>query len=324
MKKTILLILAILPIVLIVVIAIAGRMLSLYQNIPVERVEFINGEGEPFGETHLVISQGETEAAAIRIYPELASNKNVTYSSSDESVCTVDANGNVKGEHYGSAVITVKTEDGNKMAMLNVRVTADYPVDVYFVSKGDLTQDLETLTLLTGEQYTLDVVVETTAALDQYKRVRFSSDNLAVVTVDPYTGKLLALSEGTATVTVTSEYNPTLTDTVTVVVEAGQLPLEFDFEGVDEINRPNADEPNLYTLSVRSIDLLSYLRVREDIDAADVRWEIRSGNQYATVENGVLTFRDSAPNFASAVIRVYVAGNPAYTLEAEIIYFPQN
>ena len=135
MKKTILLILAILPIVLIVVIAIAGRMLSLYQNIPVERVEFINGEGEPFGETHLVISQGETEAAAIRIYPELASNKNVTYSSSDESVCTVDANGNVKGEHYGSAVITVKTEDGNKMAMLNVRVTADYPVDVYLSAR---------------------------------------------------------------------------------------------------------------------------------------------------------------------------------------------
>jgi len=113
-------------------------------------------------------------------------------------------------------------------------------------------------------------------------------------------------------------------DNLTVTLYHTGKDLEFDFEGADEINRPNADEPNLYTLSVRSIDLLPYLRVREDIDAADVRWEIRSGNQYATVENGMLTFGDSAQRFASVVVRVYVAGNPAYTLEAEIIYFPQN
>ena len=53
MKKTILLILAVLPIVLLVVIAFAGQILSIYQHIPVERVEFVDRFNSAYTDQHV-------------------------------------------------------------------------------------------------------------------------------------------------------------------------------------------------------------------------------------------------------------------------------
>lgn len=46
------------------------------------------------------------------VFPINAHNKNVTFESSDESVATVDDKGFVRGISQGSAIITVRTEDG--------------------------------------------------------------------------------------------------------------------------------------------------------------------------------------------------------------------
>ena len=315
MKKTILLILAILPIVLIVVISVAGRMLSYYQHIPVERVEFVTENGEPFGGSDFILNQGDTKSCAIRIYPELASNKDVTFISSDESVCTVDKDGNITGVHYGSATVTVKTDDGNKMAMLSVRVTADYPVGVIFIDKDG--NDMESLTLLVDEQYSLKVIVETTAALDKYKKVTYSSSNPAVVSVD-VTGKITALAEGTVTITVTTEYGG-YTDTILVTVEPGELPLTFDLSQAPGVTYFPGSKT--YQISTNTIDLLSYLLIREDIDPADVHLEIISGSSSATLTDGVLQI-----NQASVItVRAYVGSRtaPHYFTEINIGYIPQ-
>ena len=313
MKKTLLLILALLPIVLIVVISVAGRMLSYYQHIPVERVEFITEAGDPFGENDFILNQGDTKSCAIRIYPELASDKDVTYTSSNEAVCTVDKNGNITGVHYGSATVTVKTDDGNKIAMLNVRVTADYPVGVIIVDKD--SNDLEDLTLLIDEQYSLKIIVETTAALDKYKKVTYTSSNPAVVSVD-VTGKITALAEGTATITVTTEYG-SYTDTLLVTVEPGQLPLAFDFSGAPDVTQYG----DVYAIDNGSINLLNYLLIREDINPADVHLEITSGSTDAALENGVLTIHKANV----ITVRAYVgnADAPEYFVEVNIGYIPQ-
>ena len=131
MKKTIILILVLLPIVLLAVIAMAGRVLSLINHISVESVEFVDRIGTPYtNEIEFVVPQGGTKDTKIRIYPELASNKKVTYTSSNTDVCTVDESGIITGVHWGKAVVTVKTQDSSRVAMLNVLVSADVPVGV--------------------------------------------------------------------------------------------------------------------------------------------------------------------------------------------------
>lgn len=59
------------------------------------------------------IEIGKTISLVAEVTPANATNKAVSWSSSDENVATVDSNGIVKGKANGSAIITVKTEDGD-------------------------------------------------------------------------------------------------------------------------------------------------------------------------------------------------------------------
>lgn len=56
------------------------------------------------------------------INPDNATNKNVTWKSSDDKIATVDANGKVTGVKVGKATITVTTEDGSETATCEVTV----------------------------------------------------------------------------------------------------------------------------------------------------------------------------------------------------------
>ena len=93
MKKTIFLILAILPIVLLVVIAFAGYAFQKLDYISVERVEFVDRVGSAYtDETVFKVDQGSSKETSVVVYPKLATNQRVTYRSLDPSICTVDAN----------------------------------------------------------------------------------------------------------------------------------------------------------------------------------------------------------------------------------------
>lgn len=66
------------------------------------------------------------------VLPDTAYNRNVTFSSSDETIATVDENGRVTGITQGQAIITVTTEEGGYQANCTVTVTEDVPpVDLY-------------------------------------------------------------------------------------------------------------------------------------------------------------------------------------------------
>ena len=67
---------------------------------------------------------GGTEQLTSTIQPSNATNQNVTWTSSNSSVATVNNNGLVTAMAAGSAIITVKTVDGNKTATCSVSVTA--------------------------------------------------------------------------------------------------------------------------------------------------------------------------------------------------------
>ena len=72
--------------------------------------------------TSLTINVNGSGSLSAIVSPSDATNKAVTWSSSNESVALVSSKGKVVGVGVGSAVITVTTQDGNKTAMANVTV----------------------------------------------------------------------------------------------------------------------------------------------------------------------------------------------------------
>lgn len=87
-------------------------------TVPVESISVIGIENNT-----LSLSPGSTHAITANIIPADATNKNVTYSSSDPSVASVDSLGSVIAHRTGSATITLTTVDGNKTASFTVVVS---------------------------------------------------------------------------------------------------------------------------------------------------------------------------------------------------------
>ncbi len=74
--------------------------------------------------TTLSLSVGGTSKLTATVAPSNATNKNVTWASSNTAVATVDASGTVTGVAAGTANITVTTADGKKTATCAVTVTS--------------------------------------------------------------------------------------------------------------------------------------------------------------------------------------------------------
>ena len=72
--------------------------------------------------TDLIV--GDEVQFTYKVLPENATNKNVSFTSSDTSVATVSNTGLVTAKKKGTAVITVTTEDGNKSFSVKIDVTA--------------------------------------------------------------------------------------------------------------------------------------------------------------------------------------------------------
>ncbi|MGX9931958.1 Ig-like domain-containing protein [Virgibacillus salarius] len=69
------------------------------------------------------LEEGATQQLTETISPSNATDKGVTWSSSDEAVATVDSNGLVTAVAEGNATITVTTNDGSFTASCDVTVT---------------------------------------------------------------------------------------------------------------------------------------------------------------------------------------------------------
>lgn len=69
------------------------------------------------------VELGKTLTLEVTFNPTTATNKIVTWSSSDESVATVDNNGKITPKKAGSTIITVTSQDGGKKATCTVTVT---------------------------------------------------------------------------------------------------------------------------------------------------------------------------------------------------------
>jgi hypothetical protein len=68
------------------------------------------------------LKRGENVTLSVAVFPANATDKTVTWSSSDPGIATVDEDGTVTGVGLGDAVITVTTTDGGKSAEFKVTI----------------------------------------------------------------------------------------------------------------------------------------------------------------------------------------------------------
>ena len=143
-------------------------------------VDPVQAMGVTLDKTSASVKLGKTITLTATVTPADAANQNVTWSSSDTSVATVN-NGVVTGVATGNAKITVTTEDGSHTASCAVTVTTSLP-PVLIADFNDITSLDGTI----SAHYASHVVTPT------------KNDNMYIELIsDPYSdGKCVAVSDG--------------------------------------------------------------------------------------------------------------------------------
>lgn len=131
------------------------------------------------------------------VEPENATYKNVTWSSSNEKIATVDKDGIIKAIDVGTATVTAKTADPKNAD----RVLATATVTVGSAVTGLEISGLENGQLATGGYVRLVPVIKPENATN--KKVTWASSNEKILTVDA-AGNVRAVGKGTATITCTA------------------------------------------------------------------------------------------------------------------------
>ncbi len=170
--------------------------------------EVVNVTGITLSPTTKTMYAGESSMLMPTVTPDNATNRSVTWTSSDPTIASVDENGMVKAIKKGTATITAKTDDGGFTATC-----------VITVNEGDkkvtgITLTPTTNTIKPGDSFIITPTVTPSDAAD--KSVTWSSSDSSIARVDS-TGKVTALKAGTVTITATTNdggYKATCTVTV--------------------------------------------------------------------------------------------------------------
>ena len=230
--------------------------------------------GISLDKTALSLVVGDTEVLTAAVMPADATDKTVTWTSSDTAIATVE-NGIVTAKKAGTAVVIATTSNG-KAATCTVTVRNSS------VIAAGVTLDKSTMSLVVGNMGVLTATVVPDDTTD--KSVMWSSSDPSVATVE--NGRVTAVGEGTATITVTTSNGKTATCTVTVTTSV------IDVTGVT-LNKTEL------SLTVGGSATLTATVTPADATDTSVTW-YSSNPSVVTVENGVVTARGAG----SAIVTV--------------------
>lgn len=96
---------------------------------PVSGAPSIAVTGVSLNQTSLTMTVGDIRTLTATVIPSNATDKSVTWSSSNTSVATVSSSGVVTAKAAGKATITVTTNDGRKVATCQVSIPNTEPID---------------------------------------------------------------------------------------------------------------------------------------------------------------------------------------------------
>ncbi len=160
-------------------------------------------ELEPYPEHTMKV--GETVQMKATVIPETATDARLTWTSSDESIITVDQYGLVTAVGMGSAIVTATTTNGIEERCVITVLTPAAGIELNYT----------TITVKKGTIFYLSAKVFPEDAYD--KSVTFTSEDDSIATVDA-DGTVTTLKVGTVEILVTSNDNPEISEICTVIV----------------------------------------------------------------------------------------------------------
>ncbi|MBQ2872472.1 MAG: Ig domain-containing protein [Bacilli bacterium] len=182
----------------------------------------------------LKLTTGDTQTLKVTINPSYAENKNVIWSSSDESIAKVE-NGTIKALSPGTAEIKVITEDGNKEALCKVTV-ASPPIKGISFAEESQTVYVRSETILTPLADPENAFLENAI---------WTSSNEEIATVTE--GVVKALSLGETTITVSNQDNSLNASINIIVINKPKEKLNITIDGYDLKFNPDVKD---YTLEI--------------------------------------------------------------------------
>ncbi len=168
--------------------------------------------GISLNKNNTILYKNEQEQLTVSFTPSDATETDIEWSSSNESVATVDANGMVTAHALGTATITATsygTITGEPISVICVVEVHNYVESINIdVNPHELTMDR-------GDQMTLTATVLPENA---YKGVSWTSSDPSVATVDEE-GHLIAVSQGRTNIVATAVDGSGVSDTLVVIVK---------------------------------------------------------------------------------------------------------
>ena len=190
---------------------VRGQVKSKSSSVPVSSIAITSNT------SNVSVKVGSSISTSYSITPSNATNKGVTWRSSNSNVASVDGNGKVTGRSVGTATISVTSNDGGKTASYSVHVYNDVAV-----TGVTITSNKSNVIVRAGTTVGTSCSVAPSNATN--KGVTWSSSNSGVATVDG-NGTVKGVSAGTANITVkTNDGGKTDSYTVYVYQENVELP----------------------------------------------------------------------------------------------------
>ena len=208
MKKVLVGLLLIIPIIIVAAVMLVTEVVLLTPDISVESVSIVDPDyyqDVPSVSINFE-NQGMQYQLAVLITPRKANNKKVTWSIEhaesfdpdfEGDVATVDGNGMVTVYWPGTFDVVVRTDDGGKEDRCPFAVNSDVARSAFIVRDGNILKD-NSIELYTDEIIKLDACARPIDVNLAY--VRWESDNESVLRVDA-NGVLMPVSAGNANVT---------------------------------------------------------------------------------------------------------------------------
>lgn len=232
MKKVLIGVLILIPIIIVASVFLTTNIISKNSYLPVDRVE-LNENNIEFS-----LDNGNTiDTLKATVYPRLAKNHNLTWSIEEQhsdipfvyakddpcqdcadlsdkelkehidtnhiDIATIDNNGVVTVYGYGSFIVKVTTEEGNKFATCSVKVVGDKVTKIELMPYGSSSKlsEKDVISMDTGERLLVNPIFTPGGARD--KTVTWKSADERIVEVDK-NGILSAKGAGETTISVSS------------------------------------------------------------------------------------------------------------------------
>lgn len=158
-----------------------------------------------FGDSTAQLKPGETKDLTATVLPENATDKNMTWTSSDESVAKVSGSGTITAVNPGKATITATAQDGSGISAaceITVNPIVEDPIAEKPIKAKKITLNANRVTLEEDASYMLKASVAPEGTTN--KAIEWTTSDAKIATVGE-TGTIKAICAGNAVITATAK-----------------------------------------------------------------------------------------------------------------------